>query len=221
MIPSRHRLCGLYAITDATLQRPDQLTEHVMQAIDGGARLIQYRDKSSDALFRLHQARELAEACRARQIPLIINDDMELAAECGAQGVHLGKEDADPETARRLLGDDAILGISCYNQLSLARRAAGMGADYIAFGRFFPSLTKPKAVQADIRLIRQARQELALPVAAIGGITPLNAVTLIDAGVDMLAVVQGIFAQTDIRRAASAYAKLFQPQSGKHAQRAL
>ena len=221
MIRSSHTLCGLYAITDAALQPPGQLLEHVMFAIDGGAKLIQYRDKSGDALFRLRQATELAEACRTRQIALIINDDIELAAECGAQGVHLGKDDTDPETARRLLGDEAILGVSCYDQLSLARRAAEAGADYIAFGRFFPSRTKPDAVQANPALIRQAKDTLAVPVAAIGGITPLNAGTLIDAGADMLAVIHGVFGQPDIREAASAYARLFRPHTGQASQCAL
>ena len=204
-----HSLNGLYAITDARLQRPDQLTERVRQAIDGGARLIQYRDKSADAVFRLRQANALADLCRERGVALIINDDVELAAECGAQGVHLGENDADPQTARRLLGDSAIIGVSCYNRLPLALQAANQGADYIAFGRFFPSRTKPKAVQASLDLIRMARQQLSLPLAAIGGITAHNAAALLDAGVAMLAVVHGVFGAADIRHAAAAYAALF------------
>ena len=208
MIPA-HRLNGLYAITDARLQRPDQLTECVRQAIDGGARLIQYRDKSADAVFRLRQANALADLCRQRGVTLIINDDVELAAECGAQGVHLGENDADPQTARQLLGANAIIGVSCYNRLPLALQAANQGADYIAFGRFFPSRTKPKAVQASLDLIRMARQQLSLPLAAIGGITAHNAAALLDAGVAMLAVVHGVFGAADIRQAAAAYAALF------------
>ena len=207
-----HLLNGLYAITDARLQRPDQLIDHVRQAIDGGARLIQYRDKSSDAMFRLRQARDLADLCRERGVALIINDDVQLAAECGARGVHLGKNDADPQTARQLLGDNAIIGVSCYNDLSLALQAANQGANYIAFGRFFPSRTKPKAVQAGLDLIRLARQQISLPVAAIGGITAHNATPLLDVGVAMLAVVHGVFAAADIRQAAAAYAALFQQQ---------
>ena len=207
-----HRLNGLYAITDAGLQRPDQLTERVRQAIEGGARLIQYRDKSAAADFRLRQATALAALCREHGVTLIINDDVALAAECGAQGVHLGANDADPQTARRLLGDSAIIGVSCYNRLPLALQAAKQGADYIAFGRFFPSRTKPKAVQAGLDLIERARQQLSLPVAAIGGITPDKAAALIDAGVAMLAVVHGVFGATDVRRAAAAYAALFEQQ---------
>jgi thiamine-phosphate pyrophosphorylase len=217
---STHTLSGLYAITDARLQRPDQLTERVRQAIDGGARLVQYRDKSADTAFRLAQANALADLCRKRGVALIINDDVELAAECGARGVHLGQYDADPQTARRLLGDSAIIGVSCYKHLPLALQAANQGADYIAFGRFFASRTKPKAVQASLNLIRVARQQLALPVAAIGGITPHNAAPLLDAGAAMLAVVHGVFGAADVRQAAAAYAALFQQQPGEHLQRA-
>jgi thiamine-phosphate pyrophosphorylase len=209
-----YSLNGLYAITDARLQQPDQLTERVRQAIDGGARLIQYRDKSADAVFRLRQANALADLCRERGVALIINDDVELAAECGAQGVHLGENDADPQTARQLLGDNAIIGVSCYKHLPLALQAASQGADYIAFGRFFPSRTKPTAVQAGLDLIRMARQQLSLPLAAIGGITAHNAVPLVDAGVAMIAVVHGVFGAADVRQAAAAYAALFQQQAG-------
>ena len=206
------RLNGLYAITDARLQRPDQLTERVHQAIEGGARLIQYRDKSADTDFRLRQATALAGLCREHGVPLIINDDVELAAACGAQGVHLGENDVDPQTARRLLGDSAIIGVSCYNRLPLALQAAQQGADYIAFGRFFPSRTKPKAVPADLDLIKRAGQQVSLPVAAIGGITAHNAAPLLDAGVAMLAVVHGVFGAADVRQAAAAYAALFEQQ---------
>jgi len=124
--------------------------------------------------------------------------------------VHLGRGDTDLRAARSLLGAEAIIGVSCYNDLSLARQAAGSGADYIAFGRFFPSQTKPEAVQAGPDLIHQAKQELSLPVAAIGGITPDNAGQLIDAGADMLAVVQGVFAATDVRWAAAEFSVLFE-----------
>jgi thiamine-phosphate pyrophosphorylase len=182
---------------------------HVSLAIDGGAALVQYRDKSDNHRLRLQQAKALAELCHARGVPLIINDDVELAGDCGAQGVHLGRDDADARAARSLLGAEAIIGVSCYNDLSLARRAAESGADYIAFGRFFPSQTKPGAVPAGPDLIHQAKQELSLPVAAIGGITPDNAGQLIDAGADMLAVVNGIFAAADIQRAAADYSVFF------------
>ena len=211
MSGSLHTLRGLYAITDASLQAPEQLAENVSLAIDGGAALVQYRDKSANARLRLRQANALADVCRARGVTLIINDDVELAGSCGAHGVHLGKDDADLLSARSLLGSGAIIGVSCYNDLSLARQAAGLGADYVAFGRFFPSQTKPGAIQASPDLIRQARQELSLPIAAIGGITPGNAGQLIDAGADMLAVVTGIFATADVQRAAADFSVFFEP----------
>jgi thiamine-phosphate pyrophosphorylase len=203
-------LHGLYAITDACLQQPAQLTDRVIAAIDGGAALIQYRDKSADATMRLAQARALAGVCLQRGVTLIINDDVPLAAACGAQGVHLGRDDPDPAAARQLLGEHAIIGVSCYDQWPLARQAAQRGADYIAFGSLFPSRTKPDAVRAGLDLIRRAKQQLSLPVAAIGGITTQNASTVLDAGVDMLAVVQGVFAAADVRQAAADYAALFQ-----------
>lgn len=206
---SRNELRGLYAITEASLQSPGQLLERAAQALDGGVRVLQYRDKSDDAALRLRQARGLAELCRAHGVALIINDDVQLAADSGADGVHLGKDDANPAAARRRLGTQAIVGVSCYNQWERAQRAAEQGADYIAFGRFFASRTKPAAAQADAQLIARARRELGLPVVAIGGITPHNGVSLIAAGADMLAVVQGVFAADDVRRAAAAYAALF------------
>jgi thiamine-phosphate pyrophosphorylase len=215
-----HSLGGLYAITDAGLQPADQLTERVRQAIDGGARLIQYRDKSAATQFRRRQANALAELCREYRVTLIINDDVELAAECGAQGVHLGKNDADPRLARRLLGANALIGVSCYDSLTLALKAADQGADYIAFGRFFPSRTKPEATPAGPDLIRVARQQLSLPIAAIGGITAVNGAALIDAGAAMLAVVHGVFGAADVRQAAAAYAALFQQPAGEHLLRA-
>ena len=216
---SKARLRGLYAITDASLQPPEQLAERVAQAIAGGARLVQYRDKSRDRALRRHQAAALAELCRAAGVPLIINDDVELAAESGAHGVHLGRDDADPAEARRRLGHGAIIGLSCYDQWARAARAPELGLDYIAFGRFFPSRTKPLAVQASLDLIHRAKQQLALPVAAIGGITPDNGARLVAAGADMLAVVHGVFAAPDIEQASHAYAALFEQTNNECRQR--
>lgn len=209
-------LRGLYAITDAGLQAPEQLCERVALAIDGGAALIQYRDKSGDARLRRTQADALAQLCRARSVRLIVNDDVALAAECGADGVHLGRDDTNLAEARRVLGDSAIVGVSCYNRLELAREAADRGADYLAFGRFFSSQTKPEAVQADSALIVEAKRRWPLPVAVIGGITPYNAAPLLAAGADMLAVVQGVFAAADVRKAAAAYTTLFGRASDIH-----
>lgn len=200
---------GLYAITDALLIPDDRLTVAVEQAILGGARMIQYRDKSHDTARRLAQATVLDELCQRHAVPLIINDDVALAAQIGAAGVHVGKDDPSFATARARLGGNAIIGVSCYDRLDLALEAARAGADYVAFGAFFPSPTKPTEIRASIALLRNARAALNLPIVAIGGITPDNAPLLLDAGADALAVVSGVFGQPDIQAAARRYTALF------------
>ncbi len=202
------RLSGLYAITDSRLSNNDKLIHAVSEAINGGARIIQYRDKSNDQARRLHEARQLLQLCREHDAILIINDDVALAAEIGADGVHLGRDDGDIESARRQL-PKGIIGLSCYNDWQRARAATQAGADYIAFGAFFPSTTKPDAAQAEPSLLKRVKQELNIAVVAIGGITAENGTPLIEAGADMLAVVQGVFGQADIRQAAKQYADLF------------
>ena len=203
------RLRGLYAITDARETDPQKIAHAVEQALLGGARIVQFRDKSDNRPRRLRSARALRELTRQHQALLIINDDVTLAAQSEADGVHIGRHDTELRKARSQLGADAIIGVSCYNQFLLAQQAAQAGADYIAFGRFFPSRTKPDAVPASLHLLQQAKQELDIPVVAIGGITTDNATPLIEAGADMLAVVDGLFAQPDIRAASEKLRKLF------------
>ena len=205
----RHRLQGLYAITDPDLCPDTSLASQVGQALVGGCRVIQYRDKRPDSEVRRTLARQLLAVCHAHDASLLINDDLALAEEIGADGVHLGKDDPDPGAARKRLGEGAIIGVSCYNRLELAREAAALGIDYVAFGRFFPSQTKPQAVQAELELLRQARAALDLPLVAIGGITPENGAPLIAAGADMLAVIQGVFGQPDIEDASRRLSTLF------------
>ncbi len=200
---------GLYAITDATLLPEDCLLAGVGQALAGGAALIQYRDKNDNQGRRLHQAQALQALCARHQVPLVINDDIGLAATVGAAGVHLGKEDDAVAEARKQLGPDAIIGVSCYNRLELAVEAAAAGADYVAFGRFFASSTKPDAVQADVQLLARAREQLEIPICAIGGIDATNGASLVAAGADLLAVVQGVFGREDIRAAAATFSPLF------------
>ena len=204
------RLRGLYAITPAAPCGP--LVELVSRAVAGGASMVQYRDKTADADQRLQEARALATLCHPAGVPLIINDDLELAARIGADGIHLGRDDCDPWEARRRLGPAAIIGVSCYADLTRASQARSVGADYVAFGRFFPSRTKPEAVQAHTELLRRARKELDLPLVAIGGITPENARSLIAAGADMVAVVDGVFGQPDVCASARAFTRLFQTE---------
>jgi thiamine-phosphate pyrophosphorylase len=200
---------GLYAITDAHFISPDQWPNAIEQAIIGGAQIIQYRDKSTNKTQRLAQAHMLQTLCQTYHIPLIINDDVALAQQVQAAGVHLGKTDADIAQARAILGQQALIGASCYNQVSRAQRAVQAGASYVAFGRFFTSQIKPQAVPADIDLLRHARKILDCPLVAIGGITPDNGAPLIAAGADCLAVIQGVFGQTEIAVVARRYAHLF------------
>lgn len=202
-------LRGLYVITDARLQPAEQLVTRVRQAIEGGAVLVQYRDKSNDPALREQQAGSLVELCNTLGTKLIINDDVALAVNIGAHGVHLGRDDTAIDRAREQLGDEAIIGVSCYNQWVLAQRAAEAGADYVAFGRFFTSRTKPDAVAATPALLTRARRELDIPVAAIGGITADNGAALVQAGADLLAVVQDVFAAADVRAAAHRYQTVF------------
>lgn len=202
-------LDGLYLITPDTADNPDVIAEQVAQALSGGARLVQYRNKGADRQLRHDQAIAVLGVCRAAGVPLVINDDVVLAAEIGADGVHLGRDDGDPIAARRRLGADAVIGVSCYDDMDLAQTAERAGASYVAFGSFFPSATKPHAVRAAVALLSTARDSLRIPAVAIGGITPQNGGLLIAAGARMLAVVTGVFAQPDLAAAARAYASLF------------
>lgn len=171
--------------------------------------MVQYRDKTQDRSRREHEAGGLARLCREHGAVFIVNDDPELALHCGAAGVHLGRDDMSIEEARRLLGRDAVIGVSCYDSMTLARRAAVAGCDYVAFGSAFPSPTKADAPRASMSLYREAVSEIPLPVVAIGGITPENAPSLLQAGCHALAVISGVFGRTDLRAAAHRYARLF------------
>ncbi|MCB1762112.1 MAG: thiamine phosphate synthase [Gammaproteobacteria bacterium] len=205
----RPELRGLYAITDSQLTPPESMLVQVKNALDGGARMIQYRDKGSDSLLRRSQAADLLRLCHLAGVPLIINDDVDLALTVAADGVHLGRDDPQLKSCRERLGPKAIIGVSCYNDFDRALQAQHDGADYIAFGRFFVSNTKPNAVQADIRLLQRARRELNIPAVAIGGITPENGAALVAAGADMLAVIHALFGQPDIHEACQHFARLF------------
>ncbi|MDY0136192.1 MAG: thiamine phosphate synthase [Thiomicrospira sp.] len=202
-------LHGLYAITDPQLSPGLVVIEHVRQALLGGAKVIQYRDKTSPFEQQLTIAKQLKTLCDQHQAWLIINDSIELAKQSQAHGLHIGKDDAALAQARQQLGEQAIIGVSCYNDLSRAQQMQNLGANYVAFGRFFPSQTKPHAPQADITTLQQAKQTLHIPVVAIGGINKTNAPDLVQAGAHSLAVIQGVFAQADIRQAAADISALF------------
>ena len=201
---------GLYAITPTSLcQDPPRLLTAVESALRGGARVIQYRDKTDDHARRLASARELRTLCDRHRAKLIINDDVELVLEANAHGVHLGLDDMGLIDARARLGPDRLIGVTCQDSLSRARAANEGGADYLAFGAFFPSRTKPDARHATLALLEQARVSTSLPLCAIGGITAQNCAPLIAAGADLIAAVEGVFGAPDIEAAARAYARQF------------
>jgi thiamine-phosphate pyrophosphorylase len=203
--PSASLRQGLYAITNGP--RPD-LLDAAGHALAGGARLLQYRDKTDDKARRLAEATALKHLCDRFGVPLIIDNDVELALDAAAAGVHLGQHDVDIDVARAALGPRAIIGMSCYDSLQLGEDAARAGASYIGFGAFFHSTTKPLAPRAHLDLLRQS-VALGVPRVAIGGITPDNGGSLVEAGADFLAVVAAVFAANDIRGAAQRFADLY------------
>lgn len=203
-------LRGLYAITsEAIVADQTRLLAAASAALRGGAVLLQYRDKWNHRVVRLRLARHLAALCREAGARLIVNDDATLAAECAAHGVHLGADDGDIAAARALLGGGALIGATCGNSLERAQLAVRAGANYVAFGRFFPSRTKPQAPPAELATLRGAHEHLAVPICAIGGATPDNAPQLIEAGADLIAAIDGVFGASDIEAAARMYARLF------------
>lgn len=204
-------LAGLYALTpdDNLLPRLSALVE---SALKGGAKWVQYRNKIAPAPLRRAQAADLLRLCRAHGAKLIINDDVWLAVEIGADGVHLGRDDIPGgglATARDALGSKRILGVSCYDDLARAEVAVDAGADYIAFGSVFPSVSKPQATRAPLDVLTEAKRRFKVPVVAIGGITVKNAPQVLAAGADMLAVLSDLFDAMDIQKQAEKYQHLY------------
>lgn len=213
---------GLYAIT------PDwgdtrRLLETTAAILDAGCRVVQYRNKTASPCHRQAQAVALRGLTRRHGARLIVNDDLDLARFCEADGVHLGADDGELAAARKRLDDDAararlealapagnILGASCYQNLGRALAAAQAGADYLAFGSFFASPTKPLAQRADRALLAAAKAATGLPVCAIGGITAARADELIAAGADLLAVISALYAAPDPYRATRAFMQFFE-----------
>lgn len=201
------RLAGLYAVTP-DLADTDDLVARVVAALAGGACAIQYRNKSADRDLKRVQASALARVHATRDGLYIVNDDVELAADVGADGVHIGEDDGGIAAVRALLGPDRIVGVSCYNEFARAEAAVAAGADYVAFGSFFASTVKPAARRADVALLGRARS-LGVPVVAIGGITVENARELFAAGADAVAVISDVFGARDVEAAARAVASAF------------
>lgn len=202
-------ISGLYAVTPDTEDTP-ALLEKVEAALSGGVRLLQYRNKLASDALRLAQGRALLALCRKFQVPLIINDHPGLALALDAHGLHVGGEDGSASEARRRLGPDKILGVSCYGRLDDALAAADAGATYVAFGGFYPSKVKTGGpARTPIGLLSEAKRSLKLPVVAIGGITLDNAPALLAAGADSVAVISALFEAPDIRGAARDFGNLF------------
>jgi thiamine-phosphate pyrophosphorylase len=208
------QLRGLYAITPETAELA-HLREKVRAALDGGARLVQYRAKGLRGTERLRQAEALLQLCRERDVPFIVNDDLELALHLAADGVHLGREDGDPRHARERF-PQGIVGVSCYNDPARAAAAAAAGADYVGIGSVFASPTKPEAVRAHLGILADARRAAGLPVAAIGGITIANAGQAVAAGADMIAVLSALFDVPDVAQAARALSRPFATDPQRH-----
>lgn len=202
-------IAGLYAITDPDLLPGERLLDAARAAIDGGAAVLQYRNKQADPARRLLEAEQLNLVCRDAGVLFLVNDDIELAQACGAHGVHLGQRDGAIDDARALLGADAVIGQTCHASLELALAAQAAGANYVAFGRFFPSRTKPQATPAAAGWLPQARAAIDIPIVAIGGITVANAPQLITAGADAVAVIHDLFSVADVAARARDFAALF------------
>lgn len=205
---SHQCVSGLYAVTP-DISDTDELLRSVRLALQGGAGVLQYRNKSADSVLKLKQAQALRALTQAFNTTFIVNDEAQLAAQVDADGVHLGGEDGSVAAARALLGSSKIIGVSCYNRLSLAQEALRQGADYVAFGAFFISSVKPGAVKADLELLQAARKELDVPIVAIGGITQQNAASLIEAGADAVAVITALWNAPDIEASAHGFSTLF------------
>lgn len=202
---------GVYALTPECADT-FKLLQMVEAALKGGVAAVQYREKSGDVALRHEQASELLSLCHRYHVPLIINDDLRLADLVEADGVHLGREDARLKEARIILGSEKIIGASCYQDVELAMQAVAEGADYVAFGSFYSSPTKPQAARAPLQLLHDANR-LSVPVVAIGGITLENAPMLIEAGADAIAVITALFDAPDIEKAAQTLNQLFEIES--------
>lgn len=198
---------GLYAITPACEDKT-LLEEMAEAAILGGANTLQYRSKSRDPAMKLDQAQALSRLCKRHAVTFIVNDDIGLALDVDADGAHVGSKDGPVGMARKRLGS-RILGVSCYANMELADDAQNLGADYVAFGSFHPSATKPDAVRAPLSLLQMAKLSIKIPVVAIGGITPENGKVLVEQGADALAVIASLFDAPDIAARARQFSELF------------
>jgi len=202
------RVSGVYAVTPDVADT-EKLCDAVWQVLSGGVNWIQYRNKKADSWLRFTQAVRIHQLCRQFQVPLVINDHLDLAMEIDAEGLHIGGDDVPLSVARHHFGRDKVIGVSCYNQLNRAVEAESAGADYVAFGAFYPTVTKADTARASVDLLADARKELNISIVAIGGISPDNAGTLIACGCDAVAVSQALFGARDIQSAVRSFSEWF------------
>ena len=199
---------GLYAITP-DMADLNTLIHKTQLVIEGGAFMVQYRSKIQDNAVKMQQCAAILRLCREYGVPCIVNDDVEMCRILEADGVHLGENDDNIAEVRLILGEDAIIGSSCYDQLDRAKQAQKEGATYVAFGAVFPTPTKPNAPRATLELLREAKHEIHIPIVAIGGITVNNAHDVIEAGVDAIAVITSLFEAKTIKETAETFLKMF------------
>jgi thiamine-phosphate pyrophosphorylase len=199
---------GLYAITP-DMADLNTLVHKTQLVIEGGAFMVQYRSKIQDRAVKIQQCAAILRLCREYDVPCIVNDDVEMCRILEADGVHLGENDDNIAEVRRILGEDAIIGSSCYDQLDRAKQAQKEGATYVAFGAMFPTPTKPNAPRATLELLREAKSEIEIPIVAIGGITVNNAHDVIEAGVDAIAVITSLYESNSIKETAETFLKMF------------
>jgi thiamine-phosphate pyrophosphorylase len=199
---------GLYAITP-DMADLNTLIQKTQLAIEGGAFMVQYRSKIHDRDVKMQQCAAILRLCREYKIPCIVNDDVDMCRILEADGVHLGEKDDNIADVRRILGEDAIIGSSCYDQLNRAKQAQNEGASYVAFGAMFETLTKPHAPRATLELLREAKSQIQIPVVAIGGITMNNAHDVIETGIDAIAVINSLFEAKTIKETAETFSKMF------------
>jgi len=206
----KYQIRGLYVITDEKLIPRERLVETVEKAIKGGAKVIQLREKESSSGEILRLAQELLRLTRRYEVPLIINDHLEIARNIGAEGVHLGQHDASLSEARRILGSEAIIGVSCYGSIERGIEAQKGGADYLAFGTPFFTPTKPDREPTSFEILREAKRVIPnVPIFAIGGITPLNVASVLETGVDGIAVITSVFGSSDPEKASRQLSAFF------------
>ena len=199
---------GLYAITP-DMADLNTLIQKTQSAIEGGAFMVQYRSKIQDRDVKMQQCAAILRLCREYEIPCIVNDDVDMCRSLEADGVHLGEKDDNIAEVRRILGEDAIIGSSCYDQLERAKQAQKEGASYVAFGAMYPTSTKPNAPRATIGLLREANSQIQIPIVAIGGITVNNAHDVIETGVDAIAVINSLYESHSIKETAETLSQMF------------